>query len=256
MGEQLFSYQMSRTPQRYGIRPRVNMFTKDFLLHYHDFFEIEVIESGRLIYDVNGTGLELFAGDAIAVGPGDIHKYSVLEPTRVYRFSILFKEACGSVQRIISSIDFPFTSHFEPDKFCEISDAFYKCMKAIRMTGEFENEIIGASATIFLSMCVESRKSFDIKLSDSYLHVVRAMKFITENCTSQITLSEVAKAVSITPSYLSRIFSEINGRSFIEYLSEQRVEVAKKLLYATETSITDIAFSAGFGSFASFSRTF
>ena len=256
MEQQLFTYQRSRTPQRYGIRPRINIFSDNRPLHNHDFFELEVVCSGRLIYEVNGAKTELSKGDVIAVSPGDIHQYTCLESAMVLRFAVLFKDACSTVQRMISSVEFPFCSHLSEDRLSETISIFEKLMSAVKTNGEFDSEIIGAWATVFLNLCSEARESLGNKQSDSYKYVARARMYIAENCTTQLTLVEVAKDVSLTPSYFSRIFSEINGRSFVEYLAEKRVEHAKKMLISTDVSITDIAFSSGFGSFSSFSRIF
>lgn len=256
MRQQLFAYQRSKTPQRYGIRPRINRFSDNRPLHYHDFFELEVVCSGHLIYEVNGAKVELSRGDVIAVSPGDIHQYACQESTLVLRFAVLFKDVCSAVQRMISSVEFPFYAHLSEESLAETISTFEKLMSAVETKGEFDSEIIGARATVFLTLCMESRESLGNKQSDSYKYVARAMRYITENCTAQITLADVAKAVSLTPSYFSRIFSDINGRSFVEYLAEKRIERAKKMLTSTDVSITDIAFSSGFGSFSSFSRIF
>lgn len=256
MIEPLFAYQSSVTPQRYGIRPRENLFSENRPLHYHDFFELEVVKSGHLVYEVNGVSRAVSAGDVIAVSPGDLHQYTCQEPARVLRFSVLFKDACSEVQRLISSAEFPFYSHLDDDSFNEITNTFDRLVLAVGTEGEFDAEIIGARAIVFLTLCMESREQLSNKQSDSYKYIVRAMRYISENCASPITLSDVAKSVSLTPSYFSRVFSEINGRGFVEYLSEQRIERAKKMLVSTDVSITEIAFSSGFGSFSSFSRTF
>ena len=43
------------------------------------------------------------------------------------------------------------------------------------------------------------------------------------------SLDGVAAQLGISPSYLSRIFSEIDGKRFTQYLSGLRIEKAKQL---------------------------
>ena len=43
------------------------------------------------------------------------------------------------------------------------------------------------------------------------------------------SLDGVAAQLGISPSYLSRIFSEIDGKRFTQYLSDLRIEKAKQL---------------------------
>ena len=82
------------------------------------------------------------------------------------------------------------------------------------------------------------------------------MAFVAANFTSDISLDDVADSVYLTPGYFSKLFMRISGKSFIRYLTEQRVEHARLLLATTDQSVTEIAFASGFGSFSAFSRAF
>ncbi|MEC0270355.1 helix-turn-helix domain-containing protein [Paenibacillus anseongense] len=60
------------------------------------------------------------------------------------------------------------------------------------------------------------------------------------------SLIECAELVQISPSYLSRLFKQEAGMTFIEYLMKYKVERAKKLLEETNYSITEIAEIIGY----------
>jgi two-component system response regulator YesN len=60
------------------------------------------------------------------------------------------------------------------------------------------------------------------------------------------SLIECAELVNMSPSYLSRMFKQEAGTSFIEYLMKYKVEKARKLLEQTDHSITEIANMVGY----------
>ena len=74
-----------------------------------------------------------------------------------------------------------------------------------------------------------------------------ALDFIKENFTDpDMSLTWVAQQVALSPSHFSTIFSQSFNQTFIDYLTEQRIELAKKLLQQSDYRISDIAFEIGY----------
>ena len=88
------------------------------------------------------------------------------------------------------------------------------------------------------------------------MEIWKARKFIRENLEEKFSLGEVAKAVSICPSYLSEKFKEVTGENFVGYVARTRVEKACELLRGSPLRISDIAFASGFQSLSQFNRVF
>lgn len=88
----------------------------------------------------------------------------------------------------------------------------------------------------------------DSKMQGKYGDVIlRAKKYIAENYASQdICLASVADEVHLSPNHFSTIFSQECGITFIEYLTDVRVESAKKLLRESGLKGADIAYECGF----------
>lgn len=81
--------------------------------------------------------------------------------------------------------------------------------------------------------------------------------YIEEHYTSsELSLSSIAEAFEITPSYLSRFFREAHGTTFIDYLTKKRMAEAKRLLESTDMKIQTILEAVGYLDIASFSRKF
>ncbi len=96
-----------------------------------------------------------------------------------------------------------------------------------------------------LSFVVEYR---DSKMTGKYGDVIlKAKRFIEEHYADQnTTLTTVAKEVAMSPNHFSAIFSQECNTTFIEYLTNVRIENAKRLIRSTEMKGYDIAYECGF----------
>lgn len=96
-----------------------------------------------------------------------------------------------------------------------------------------------------LNFAVEYR---DSKMSGKYADVIlKAKKYIEEHYADQnTTLTSVAEAVCLSPNHFSTIFSQECKTTFIGYLTEVRIENAKRLMRETDMKGYDIAYECGF----------
>ena len=88
----------------------------------------------------------------------------------------------------------------------------------------------------------------DSKITGKYGSVIlKAKKYIEENYADQnTTLTTVAEAVCLSPNHFSTIFSQECKTTFIEYLTNVRLENAKRLMRETDMKGYDIAYECGF----------
>lgn len=85
----------------------------------------------------------------------------------------------------------------------------------------------------------------------------KAINYINENFTnSEINLNSVAQLVGVNSTYFSSIFSQQVGKTFIEYLTELRMDKARHLLRCTDKASGDIAFEVGYNDPHYFSSLF
>jgi two-component system response regulator YesN len=86
--------------------------------------------------------------------------------------------------------------------------------------------------------------------------IAKAKTFIEENYSKDISLDDVSRIVDISPYYFSKLFKEVTGENFIEYLTNIRIEEAKKLLQNRDLSIKNICADTGYSDPNYFSRIF
>ena len=83
----------------------------------------------------------------------------------------------------------------------------------------------------------------------------KAIDYIKANYMKQISLNEVAEELDVSPSYLSRMLSNNNGKSFVEILNDIRIKEAKKLI-RQGIILKEVAFHVGFRSQSYFAKAF
>jgi len=63
---------------------------------------------------------------------------------------------------------------------------------------------------------------------------------------SDLTLDNVASTVNVSPNYFSSLFNQETGMTFIEYLTDIRMEKAKDYLRCSGRKITEIGILVGY----------
>lgn len=120
----------------------------------------------------------------------------------------------------------------------------------------------GLSTPELFSINIEKPRYQYSKLSKSqseeYLESLRI--FMNENkpfLEPELTLKELSQKLRIPPRHLSQIINENLQKNFYDFISEYRIEEAKKMLSSDEDkTILEILYSAGFNSKSSFNVAF
>lgn len=92
--------------------------------------------------------------------------------------------------------------------------------------------------------------------SPVHRHVSEVSQFLQERGSERWTLESVAARFGLSPTYLSRIFPQVTGVRFHDYLLGVRVAKAKQLLLETNLLVAQVAERTGFESQTSFGRVF
>ncbi len=83
-----------------------------------------------------------------------------------------------------------------------------------------------------------------------------ARAWMREHYADEIGLADAAKAVGLSVTHFSRVFSREVGEGFVTHLQRIRIENAKRHLLCTEDPVTQIALRCGFNSPTHFDRVF
>ncbi|WP_424767805.1 response regulator [Paenibacillus sp. sgz302251] len=86
--------------------------------------------------------------------------------------------------------------------------------------------------------------------------VKEAILYVSKHYDKEISLTEVADHVYVTPAHFSKVFKQEMGVTFIKWLNQYRVEEAKKLLKNTWLKTYEIAEKVGYQDYKYFSIIF
>ena len=82
------------------------------------------------------------------------------------------------------------------------------------------------------------------------------MDYIEKNKTEEISLSVLAEEFHLNPQYISQLFKTEIGVGFLAYLTNIRMEQAKKLLLTTNLSIAEVSEQSGYADYRVFTKVF
>ncbi len=85
---------------------------------------------------------------------------------------------------------------------------------------------------------------------------MKLLLYINQNYRSDISLSSAAQELHMTPNYISQLFKKETGDTFVHYITQKRLDDAKRLLLTTQKPVTDIAIEVGFNDYFYFNRIF
>lgn len=88
------------------------------------------------------------------------------------------------------------------------------------------------------------------------LKVERIIRYMHQNVSGKITLSELAELVSMSPFYMSKTFKVATGYTIIEYFNKLKIDKSKELLIEGNKKIKEVAQELGFVDEFYFSRMF
>ena len=81
-------------------------------------------------------------------------------------------------------------------------------------------------------------------------------RYLQEHLSEEISLSVLAEEFHLSAQYISQLFKNEIGVNFLEYLTNIRMERAKKLLISSPLPIAEVSAQAGYGDYRVFSKVF
>ncbi|MDE7311506.1 MAG: AraC family transcriptional regulator [Eubacterium sp.] len=86
--------------------------------------------------------------------------------------------------------------------------------------------------------------------------VYLAKRFILEHIQENIYVEEIAEQVHFSTQYLMRLFKKETDMSILEFITTERIRLAKELLEKTEFPVNKVADSVGYGNYSYFTKIF
>ncbi|WP_162341588.1 helix-turn-helix domain-containing protein [Paenibacillus paridis] len=125
-------------------------------------------------------------------------------------------------------------------------DDFFKLDEQSRMAFWFEQKIVPPIIRLIHSSRRQRKEEI----------VGKTFRLVEERYAQDLSLQLLAEELNMNPSYVSLIFKEETGDTFINYVTRFRVDKAKGLLNTTELTIAQIAKEVGYANAQHLIRVF
>ena len=81
-------------------------------------------------------------------------------------------------------------------------------------------------------------------------------RYLQEHLSEEISLAVLAEKFHLNPQYISQLFKSEIGVGFLAYLTNVRMENAKRLLLSTDLSVAEVADRSGYADYRVFTKAF
>lgn len=228
--------------------------------HWHTNLEIMRILKGKAEIQLNDRKYETREGDVLFVNSEVVH--SALPEECEYEcivFDPHFLATNSEFEEFICHIvnHDMFIKEYSHDT--EIKKIVHNLFEAMK-TGKNKFTVTGILYSLFGEII--SRNYFDEKLytenenAKNLYKLKKVLNFIRKSYSKQITLKDMAQVANVSPKYFCSFFKNMTAKTPVEYLNSYRIEKAAAKLLASDSSVTDIAYSCGFNDLSYFIKVF
>lgn len=232
-------------------------------LHYHDYYELIVIEEGDIEYICESHIYSPRKGDIILIPPRKFHMSCInAEETRYTRHVFYFYP--HAFDAYDGAALFTFTQQVENGALFTLSEM--QKQKAATLLNDLHTALaaqggtperalgIGYMLQLFylLNGAVGESRTAVQKLPEG---ILRLKNYIDEHYKSIRSVSEIAKQFFYSREHASRLFKRYFDITVSDYLLRRRILESQRLI-ADGISITGAALAVGFNSLSAFIRGF
>lgn len=224
---------------------------KSFELHWHEFYEIEVVTEGVGTHIVNGKAYEWRRGEMHLLRLVDFHEIDLQTNGELHLIQIKpallppeFLKALGryneNLVTYLSEKEFTYM-----DALCSLLEEQYLEDQSIT------EHILSVILALFF-------KKFDLpqdQTADDGL-LGQVLLYIGENFRADLSLESIAKQFFVSKNYLCSYFKKRMGKTVLAYIKQCRLEYAAKLATSTKLKSIELCKACGYGSVSNFLRDF
>lgn len=224
-------------------------------LHYHDAYEIRILEKGDHQYILDDVIYDVHPFDCMMHKPNVLHKS---HNTRHFiRIGIYFTTAFldtyftkNAQNRLLKCFEYPKITLSKED---------YKELRRITLI-MLQEDINSETNVIFVYLSyildILNKNAVLFKAKPKQDDISMVLSYINQNFANIHSIEDIANNFYITKYYLAHKFKEATGATLIQYLNQIRIRNACSMLKNTSMSVTEIGEACGFNSTIYFCNMF
>ena len=246
----------------------IRIWPSDVAAHYdpHRHSAVEIIMPSR------GVSLYHVQDDVYRVQPGEILivpsncQHALTEPPETQRYLLLFEpnpfSGLRDMAELAPMMQRPIYLHDGSETHSQAKELLNRAVECYFAREPLWNtqcysylmQLYALLGRRYLRSSTQPREMLRRNIDPAIMNSV--LTYINEHYMDDISLENAALFAGFSKYYFSRMFKQFSGLPFSEYLTRKRLNVASDLLVRTNQPIREIAVSSGFGSTATFNRTF
>lgn len=238
-----------------GVNWRVNVLDEIFLLHTHDYYEIEYASEGTGTNRINGIEYPILPGSVWLLGPNDDHMLEG-QNLKIHHLGMYMPELSRDLSSLLEEASAPMVGVLDSEADRRTLASYFALFSDAPEQDVLRERQYQAAATLILVFCLSRVPKASQVATKTANYIRHAIRYINEHIGEPISLADVCNELYIVPCYLSAIFSEHAGCPFNEYVTRSRLRHARTLLLRTDKSVTDVAGECGFGCVSAMNRAF
>jgi AraC-like DNA-binding protein len=234
--------------------------------HFHCYHELILVREGSAEFKINGISMTAEADSLVVISDLEQHE-RVMKAVPYNRYVLtITTDLCllAISEPILLSLLMQRPENFNhviplgPKLAERLSRCFQKAARECEQKEVFWETRAAMLVTETLLLLYRDKSSVfpGQKDTQTVQIVLQVQQDIARNYRDKITLEELAKKYFISQYYLSRVFKELTGYGFKEYLILYRINEAKKLLSYTKLPVTEVCFACGYQNSDHFIRIF
>lgn len=220
-------------------------------LHWHNFYELELILDGKGTHTLNGEEYEIKRGSAHLLTPTDFHMLKADGEMKLWHLSL--DEQILSERRICELSSDGVQKSFELDEktLKNLSNLFELLNDECKITNGCSKELCESILCILLRLGGDKKPVIRTQVTG----IRRAMLYMNMHFRENPSLTDIAKQAGFHPNYFSELFKKVTGENYNAHLTSLKLGYAKSLLSAG-VSVSDACYHSGFGSLNGFLTAF
>jgi len=237
--------------------------------HYHEEYELHLIVESRgrvFVGDYIGT---FEPGHLVLTGPRLPHNWISMDVPQegIALRDIVLQFADGPLRQGAESIPelaevLPLLERAKHGvEFFGMSERAFEGYSRIKRSRGLERLTYFVTLLAELARCANYRLLSSVQLQSvaddaSLAQLSSIVDYVTEHCTSELSLVDVRDKLGMTGSQFSRYFRQATGNTFTDFVNRLRINKACELLMETDQYISNICYAVGFNNVANFNRRF
>lgn len=229
--------------------------------HAHTHGELCLLLEGKCLFSLEGAGAVLQAGDLVVLPAGCLHAEAFVGPGDAYRlawWSLHPEEPTLHITRYTRrkgfELDYRMSLAALPAEAQARLAELRELVAAARPPAI--DPLREAMLTLALALYRRVLDGGEAQLDTRAQLVRRAVEFVRAEANRPLTLAEVARAVHVSPNYLTGLFRAETGTPLGRFILAERVVRAQERLRQPGASVKAVAIELGFADPFTFSRAF